>query len=223
MTEPSGTSSASSKIYVTVQGLPLTIELAWPVFRSKTGADFYILHGTVRLADGSSLHALVALQVTLTVKEVVPSLEAKDIEAPVINTLRKAVDTKEIEFLKTPKRIPVQFSTRTWDVRRSRWSFLETSESEIERMLESKLYWQTKASGEGTRVWVVDPTDLQYAGANAEAVMAIARKLEGRGLLQLHGEEAVATSALIADAQRIEAATKQAEHELEQKHAFERG
>src|SRR5579864_755042 len=68
------------KIWVTLNGLPLTITLQWPFHRSTSGADFWVLHGDIRLENGAGLHAAVAVNLSATVREVLPSLEAKDAE-----------------------------------------------------------------------------------------------------------------------------------------------
>ncbi len=216
------TRGATKQVYVTLAGLPLTIDLDWPVHRSQTGADFYILHGTVRLQN-SGLYALVALQLTVTVREVLPSLEPRDVESPAINTIRKAVDTREIEFLKSPKRVPLQFNSRTWDFKRNKWAFGQASDSQVAELLERKAYWQTKLEGAGARVWVADPTDAQYLDTPAGRIAEIAQSLAQRGLLRMEDDYALATDKLLAQSERIEAERRRAQEELEQKHAFERG
>ena len=75
------------KIWVTLRGLPLTIALEWPFHTSTSGADFWVLHGDIRLAGSEGLHAPVAVNLSQTVREVMPSLEPKDAEAaPVMQT-----------------------------------------------------------------------------------------------------------------------------------------
>ena len=110
--------AASKKIWVTLKGLPLTIRLEWPFHQSTSGADFWVLHGDIGLAGSEGLHAPVAVNLSQTVREVLPSLEPKDVEAPVINALRKEVDRRQIEFLKSGKLLPVPFSSRHYDFRR---------------------------------------------------------------------------------------------------------
>ena len=39
------------KIWVTLSGLPLTVTLQWPFHQSTSGADFWVLHGDIRLSD----------------------------------------------------------------------------------------------------------------------------------------------------------------------------
>jgi len=41
------TTESSPRTYVTLNGLPLQIELKWPFHKSGSGADFFVLHGDV--------------------------------------------------------------------------------------------------------------------------------------------------------------------------------
>jgi len=113
--------SSAEKIWVTLNGLPLTIKLAWPFHQSTSGADFWVLHGDIRLEGAEGLHCPVAVNLSQTVREVLPSIEPKDAEAPVINALRKEVDRRQIEFLKSGKLLPVAFSSRHYDFKRQQW------------------------------------------------------------------------------------------------------
>ena len=97
MSDPGSNVQASRQVYVTLTGLPLLIELEWPFHRSGSGADFWVLHGDIKLGNTDGLHAAVAVNLSATVREVLPSLEPKDAEALVINTLRKEVDRRQIE------------------------------------------------------------------------------------------------------------------------------
>src|SRR5580704_15417188 len=151
---------SGKKVYVTLAGLPLRIEFEWPFRKSTAGADFWFVHADLQLEGGESLHAPVAVNVSATVREVVPSLEPKDIEAPVINALRKEVDNRQLEFVKSGKLVPVNFSSRHWDFKRNQWAFGKATDETIAVLLERKIYWQTKRSG--GEVWVGDETDAMY-------------------------------------------------------------
>src|SRR5256885_16927382 len=85
---------AGKKIWVTLTGLPLTIKLSWPFHQSTSGADFWVLHGDIRLEASEGLHAVVAVNLSQTIREIMPSLDARDAEPPVVNALRKEVDRK---------------------------------------------------------------------------------------------------------------------------------
>src|SRR6202051_5319032 len=100
------------KIWVTLTGLPVTIALEWPFHRSTSGADFWVLHGEIRLENADGLHAPVAVNLSMTVREVLASLEPGDVEAPVINALRKEVERRQIEFWKSGQLRPGGVSRR---------------------------------------------------------------------------------------------------------------
>jgi hypothetical protein len=217
------------KIWVTLTGLPLTISLEWPFHRSTSGADFWVLHGDIKLENTDGLHAPVAVNLSATVREVVASLEAMDVEAPVINALRKEVDRHQIEFVKSGKLKPVAFSSRHYDFKRGKWVFGKASDEAIAEFLERKVYWGTKleskvgaAPGE-TRVWIGDPTEAQYLETTPEHLVLIAERVARDGLMRVEGEWARATHGLMGQAEKFEAAMQTAVVELEKKHAFERG
>lgn len=210
---------AESRVRVTLAGLPLSIRLEWPFHRSTSGADFYVLHGDVRLESGEGLHALVAVQLTLTVREVLPSLEARDAETLVLNCLRKETDRKQMEFLKSPKRLPVSFNSRMYDFARQRWAFAEAGEEQIATLLARTVYWQHKLHG--GKVLITDAADAQYLGTSPERLLEMAKRMPD--LLALEGEHAGATAALLAGGEGIEADMRRAMADLERKHAFERG
>jgi hypothetical protein len=216
-------------ILVTLSGLPLTIELEWPFHQSTSGADFFVLHGDIRLENSDGLHAPVAVNLSATVREVLPSLEPKDAEAPVINALRKEVDRRQIEFVKSGKLLPVAFSSRHYDFKRQKWIFGKAGDDAIATFLERKIYWQTKLSSnsaldDARKVWIADPTEAQYLETTPEHLVEIAaRLLAADGLVRIDGEWAEATAGLMGHAEKFAAVMRSALEELEKKHAFERG
>jgi len=237
------------KIWVTLGGLPLTISLEWPFHRSTSGADFWVLHGDIRLENTDGLHAPVAVNLSATVREVVVSLEPEDVEAPVINALRKEVDHRQIEFVKSGKLKPVAFSSRHYDFKRGKWVFGKATDDVIATFLERKVYWGTKvksspfgsaqgvllakdarngapsvdAAPDEKRVWIGDPTDAQYLETTPGHLLEIAGRLAGDGLVRVEREWAEATAGLMGQAGKFEAAMRAAVEALENKHAFERG
>ncbi len=209
-----------NRVYATLTGLPLSFDLRWPFHKSTSGADFWVLHADIRLENSVGLHAPVAVNLSATVREVMPSLEACDAEAPVINTLRKEVDRRQVEFLKSGKLVPVNFSSRHYDFKRNKWVFGKASDEEIILMIERKVYWQTRLYG--GPVWIGDPTEALYVETSPVHVVELARKLADQELITLEGEWVSANAALMAQAERFEADMRAALAELESKHAFER-
>jgi len=214
--------AAEKKIWVTLTGLPLSIRLEWPFHQSTSGADFWVLHGDIRLEGSEGLHALVSVNLSQTMKEIMPSLEPKDAEAPVINALRKEVDRRQIEFLKSGKLLPVAFSSRHHDFKRQQWIFGKATDEVMAEFIERKVFWQTKLVS--NRVWLADPAEAQYVQTTPVHLLEIASRLvAAQGLLRIDGEFAEATQGLMNQSERFEKARLGAVEELEKKHAFERG
>ena len=107
----------TSIVVVTLGGVPLGVRLEWPFHGNVSGADFYVLHGTAELGDGSGLHAQVALHLTRVVAEGMPSMEPEHTLGPVLGAIRKQTDRKQLEFLRSDKRQPIQLGGRFQDFR----------------------------------------------------------------------------------------------------------
>src|SRR3984957_12259296 len=211
----------SKTIYVTRTGLPLSFKLEWPFRRATSGADFDVLHTTITLENSDGLRALVAVNLSVTIREVLPSLEAKDTEAPIINALRREVDHKQTEFAKSGKLVPLPFSTRHYSFKLKQWVFGKANDEEIARQIERKVYWQTYLVGGD--VWLGDPTEALYLDATADHLAAIAAGLAERGLFTLARRYATALPRLMTQKDRFESEMAAARQQLEEKHAFERG
>jgi hypothetical protein len=225
MASETGTQNQSAgktkSIYVTSAGLPLSFHLEWPFRKSTAGADFWYMHADIRLEGSDGLHAPVAVNLSATVREVMPSLEPKDLEAPVINALRKEVDKRQLEFVKSGKLVPVQFSSRHWNFQRNQWMFGKATDEAIAEMLERKIYWQSKLMGGD--VPVAELVDAQYVESTPDHLAEIGAGLVKRGLIKLERRWATALDPLMAQAEKFEAARQAALTDLEKKHAFERG
>ena len=212
---------AGKKIYVTLAGLPLSVQLEWPFHKSTSGADFWVLHGDIRLENADGLHAPVAVNLSATVREVLPSLEAKDAEGVVINALRTEVDRRQLEFVKSGKLVPVHFSSRHYDFKRNKWVFGKAQDGDLGPLVARKVFWHTRIVGGA--VWIADPTDALYVETTTADVLEAARKLAEQGLMTVEGELAAANASLMAQAEKFEGEMTAALEELEKKHAFERG
>jgi hypothetical protein len=219
--KPGNGSNRTQTVYVTLTGLPLSFEIEWPFHKSTSGADFWVLHGDIRLEGSDGLHAPVAVNLSATVREVLPSLEEKDVLGPVINALRKEVDNRQIEFVKSGKLVPVHFSSRHWDFKRNQWVFGKATDETITTLLERKIYWQTKLAGGD--VWIGDATEAQYLQTTTDHLAELANQLAGRSLIKLERRYATALPPLMERAEEFEAAARTSMAELEKKHAFERG
>jgi len=211
----------SKTIYVTRTGLPLSFTFEWPFRHATSGADFDVLHAAITLENSGGLRALVAVNLSVTLREVLPSLEPKDTEAPIINALRKEVDRKQTEFVKSGKLVPLPFSSRHYSFKLKKWVFGAASDEETTRMIERKVYWQTRLVGGD--VWLGDPTEALYLDTSSDHIVEIAAGLAQQGLFTMARRYAAALPALMDQKGRFESEMAVALQQLEDKHAFERG
>ncbi len=192
---------------VTLDGLPLSFgKFEWPCHRSTSGADTFIVHGQIDLADGGThnLHAKVAAAITVTFAEIVPAMEQPYAEDFVYNAIRKTVDLGQLEFLKSGNRQPVPVTTRFYSRWKKAFNFTDTtSEQQLEFILR-KIYWLSGVLGNSQPVWIADPVDAQYLNTSGHELLRVARE-SGTGLITFDGEYAAATPKLLALAPKYQA------------------
>jgi hypothetical protein len=199
--------------YVTLGGLPVAFgQFQWPFHTSVSGADTYIVHGEMHLADGGAhnLHAKLAASVTLTFAEIVPAMEQPYAETFVYNAVRKTVDLGQLEFLKSGNRQPVPVTTRYYSRWQKKFLFTETDDAERLKYLLRKVYWLSGVLGEGKPVWIADPRDAQYLNTTEQDLLRMAGDEAGEGLMVLDGEFAAATPKLMERAPEYQAALEAA-------------
>jgi hypothetical protein len=194
--------------YVTLGGIPVAFgKFQWPFHRSTSGADTYIVHGELVLADGknSGLHAKLAASVTVTFAEIVPAMEQPYAESFIYNAIRKTVDFGQLEFLKSGNRQPVPVTTRFYSRWQKKFLFTETDDKARLDYLLSKVYWLSGVLGEGKPVWIADPRDAQYLNTTEADLLRMANDEAGLGLMTVEGEYAAATPSLMARAAEFDA------------------
>ncbi|HVP53282.1 MAG TPA: hypothetical protein VMT05_14285, partial [Terriglobales bacterium] len=126
---------------ISLRGLPVRIELQWPFHRSEGGSDWYVCHGRLWLADGSDLHADIALNLSESINEVLPSRDGELAFWIAVNTARKALDDRQLQLLKSGKRQPVPVSSRCYSIRREVWTFWSVQAGELEDFVARKVFW----------------------------------------------------------------------------------
>jgi len=199
--------------YVTLGGLPVAFgKFEWPFHQSTSGADTYIVHGEMQLADGGAhnLHAKLAAAVTLTFAEIVPAMEQPYAETFVYNAIRKTVDYGQLEFLKSGNRQPVPVTTRYYSRWQKKFLFTETNDAERLEYLLRKVYWLSGVLGASKPVWIADPRDAQYLNTTEADLLRMAADKAGSGLMVLDGEFAAATPALLARGAEYQSALESA-------------
>lgn len=189
--------------YVTLAGLPVAFgKFEWPFHRSTSGADTFIVHGEMHLADGGehNLHAKIAAAVTQTFAEIVPAMEQPYAETFVYNAVRKTVDLGQLEFLKSGNRQPVPVTTRFYSRWKKSFVFTDTDDAERQRYLVSKVYWLSGVLGGKQPVWIADPRDAQYLNTTDQELLQAAKREAANGWMTLDGDYAAATPALMEKA-----------------------
>ena len=218
-----GQGSAKRAAYMTLSGLPVSIELEWPFRASTSGADLHSLHARVWLEASEGLHADVAINLTQVMKEALPSLDPADAGSAAVNAVCSNVDDKQLEFLKSGKRVPVPLSSRYYDFKNKRMTFHRAAEEQIAAFLRRKVYWLGHKLGAG-EVRLAEPVDLEYLGASSEQVLALAKSsLMDAGLIEMARGWAKPLEKLLAQGEAIEQETRAALEALEAKHEYERG
>ena len=187
-------------VCVTLAGLPVRFSgFRWPFHRSTSGADTYIVHGTVYLEDGQSslLHALVSASMTVTFAEIVPAPEQPYAETFIYNAVRKTLDQGQLELLKSGNRQPVPVTTRYYSRWQKKFFFTDTTDATRQDYLALKIYWLSGVLGDNQPVWIADPRDAQYLNTTPEELLKTAGELSRQGLLKLDRDAASATPALL--------------------------
>ncbi len=194
--------------YVTLAGLPVSFSsFAWPFHRSTSGADTFIVHGTVHLEDGtgSPLHAKVSASMTVTFAEIVAAPEQPYAETFIYNAVRKTLDQGQLELLKSGNRQPVPVTTRYYSRWQKKFFFTDTNDASRMEFLALKTFWLSGVLGGGRPVWLADPRDAQYLNTTAGELVRMAADQAGCGLLELADGFARPTAALMARADEFQA------------------
>jgi len=206
--------------YLTVTGLPLSFEFQWPFHKSTSGADFWVLHGTAYLEDGTGLRADFAIHLSQTMWHMLPNIEMHVALPYVINVVRKTADTKDLEFLRSGKRQPIPLSSRFKNFKEGTWKFAAATDDEIRETLRQSAYWIGHKLGRG-RVQIADDTNLLYFGTTKQKMLEMADKLRAGGWIRIEGEDAIPSQLMTTHAEDFEKLERDNLAKLQQKHAFE--
>jgi hypothetical protein len=192
--------------YVTLAGLPISIrEFKWPLHLSTSGADTFLIHGTVFLEDGhdstlpGALHAKISAAVTVTFSEIVAAPEQPFAEGFIYNAIRKTLDQGQLELLKSGNRQPVPVTTRYYSRWQKKFVFADTTAEQRREFLALKTFWLSGTLGGNQPVWVTDPRDAQYLNTTPDEMKQDVQQQAAEGWLTLsdNGDFAVPTPKLM--------------------------
>ncbi len=191
--------------YVTQAGLPVRFsDFGWPFHRSTSGADTYIVHGTLHLEDGeaSPLHAKISASMTVTFAEIVATPEQPYAETFIYNAIRKTLDQGQMELLKSGNRQPVPVTTRYYSRWQKKFFFTDTTDESRMDFLLLKVYWLSGVLGGNQPVWIADPRDAQYLNTTSDELARMAADLSRQSLLSLTDDTAAVTPMLLGRAEQ---------------------
>jgi len=177
--------------YVTLAGLPIAMrDFKWPLHLSTSGADTYLVHGTVGLEDGSNspLHARISAALTVTFAEIVAAPEQPFAEGFIYNAIRKTLDQGQLEFLKSGNRQPVPVTTRYYSRWQKKFIFADTNASQRRDFIALKAYWLSGVLGGNEPVWMADPRDAQYLNTTVEEMLKDVQQQAEAGLLKMSSD-----------------------------------
>jgi len=186
--------------FVTLSGVPITVsELKWPFHASTSGSDWFVLHGRADLLGSDGLHVEVAVGMTQTMKDALGSLEPEHAEGLVINSIRKTIDNGQLAFVKSGKLQPVHVTSRFYSFVSRRIQFPAQSDQDVLELLKRRIFWLSARAGKGAPARVAHPYDCQYVNLLPERMLDLARRLAAQGYINLEGEFATATDALLRE------------------------
>lgn len=186
--------------FVTLSGVPIHVsELKWPFHASTSGADWFVLHGRADLLGSDGLHVEVAVGMTQTMKDALGSLEPEQAEGLVVNSIRKTIDNGQLAFVKSGKLQPVHVTSRFYSFVAKRIQFPTQPDHEVLELLKRRVFWLSSKEGKGAPVSIAHPYDCQYVNFSREKILELARQLAAQGLINLEGEFATATQALLKE------------------------
>src|ERR1051326_2722296 len=180
-------------------GVPIIVaELRWPFHPSSSGSDWFVPHGRADLLDSDGLHIEVAVGMTQTIKDALGSLDPEHAEGLVIHSIRKTIDNGQLAFVKSGKLQPVHVTSRFYSFAARRIQFPTQSDQDVMELLKRRVFWLSAKEGKGAPVSIAHAYDCQYVNFTAEKMLELGRKLAAEGLINLEGEFATATEALLS-------------------------
>jgi len=186
--------------FVTLSGVPISIsELKWPFHSSTSGSDWFVLHGRAELIGSEGLHVEVAVGMTQTMKDALGSLEPEHAEGLVINSIRKTIDNGQLAFVKSGKLQPVHVTSRFYSFAKKQIQFPSQSDQDVLELLKRRVFWLSAQFGKGAPISLTHPYDCQYVNLSRERILELAGQVAAQGLINLEGEYATATGALLKE------------------------
>jgi hypothetical protein len=149
-----------------------------------------------------------------------PNIEMHVALPYVINVVRKTVDTKDLEFLKSGKRQPIPLSSRFKNFKAGTWTFQTANDDQIREFLRQSVYWVGHKMGRG-RIDLADDTNILYLGTTKESLLQAGEKLRSAGWIKLEGQFGAPTQLMETHGEEFQQIEQENLAILQKKHAFE--
>lgn len=198
--------------YLTALGIPVVIDIEWPVRRSPDGRDAYFVRVGVQVRPMADWEANLAVLISGTVTVMaLPSLVPVFTESLIVNVARKAVDSGAIRFYESgmhPQELQrVQVMSSDYDHKKRGFLFLNAQDSQISDFIKRKVYWLGFREGrQKTEVWIADPYDAEYLSTTPTRMRQFAEILAAHDVVHLDSTRdfAYAQKALLEEALMFE-------------------
>lgn len=201
--------------YITLAGIPIQVEMSWPLRIAANRDAFTLRVGTqIRTFDNKQANFAAFISGTLEVVAF-PSLVPVFTESALLNAVRKQMDAGRVTFYelgKHPSTLqPVSLTTADYDDDKNDFRFMNASDAEISEFIKRKVYWLGfRAGSQSSAVWVADPYDAQYLGTTPRRMRQIAEVLGAQDIIHLESERdfACTSKELLKESRTLEQAVK---------------
>lgn len=183
--------NASPSDFLCRYGVPLTIEIDWPVEAIAIQAASFV-HVSVRRHRPKA--AFAKCSVIITDQQNVFDLKRDPLrrEQAIIDTVRRAVDEDKLQMYENEEDRPSELQQFPLVISSQPEAPLLTPE--LERFLSEKAYLLAFRQGDiRTAVWIADPWDAEYLGVKTVELIQAAQVLEANDKIVLDSTQEFAT------------------------------
>jgi len=197
--------------YATLSGIPITLNIEFPLSRSTEGGDFQFVHVHAKTGIDTVFEANFSVHLTHTILVSIGSLEFVITEPLIVNAVRKFVDARQALFYPEGKH-PIDLQVVTigssaYDHKAKRVVFQRATDEQVAAFLKRKVYWLGFRRGtQATRVCIADLYDAEYLGVSHERLQQAGAILAAEGFVQLDssGMYASASTKLLQESRTID-------------------
>jgi hypothetical protein len=171
--------NVSPNLFLPVSGEPLEILVEWPFqpLPMRAASCLQVRVHKLRSGEFAHLYVIVTHQQTMfNLKE-----DPFQLHSGLVNSVRNAVDTRAVNFYPSDRDHPTEMQPVPLAL-----PPIPVANRDLGRFLKQKVgLMGFRAGGKDTQVWIADPWDADYLGANTSDLRQEADILEAEGYLAL--------------------------------------